>query len=156
MELHLVLKYDGMALANWFVDAAFTVHDDFKSQSDGVFFLGNSGVGMASGSQKQHLNSRSSTEAELVGADDFLSQILWTQRFLQQQDIPMKQNILYQDNQSTILLETKGRSSLGKWSRAINIRFFAIKDSCEKGELEILFCPTDGTIADFHTKPLQG
>ena len=68
----------------------------------------------------------------------------------------MQRNILYQDNQSTILLESKGRSSLGKRSRAINIRFFAIKDSCDNGELEILFCPTDGMIADFYTKPLQG
>ena len=68
----------------------------------------------------------------------------------------MQTNILYQDNQSTILLESKGRSSLGKQSRAINIRFFAIKDSCDNGELEILFCPTDGMVADFYTKPLQG
>ena len=111
---------------------------------------------MASGSQKQRLNTRSSTEAELVGADDFLSKMLWTQKFLQQQGIIMKQNILYQDNQSAILLESKGRSSLGKRSRAINIRFFAIKDSCDHGDLEIRYCPTDLMVGDFFTKPLQG
>ena len=68
----------------------------------------------------------------------------------------MRRNILYQDNQSTILLESKGRSSLGKRSRAIDIRFFAIKDSCDNGHIEILYCPTDEMVADFYTKPLQG
>ena len=155
-DLHLVLKYDGLALAKWYVDAAFAVHDDFKSQSGGVLFLGNSGGGMASGSQKQRLNTRSSTEAELVGADDFLSRMLWTQKFLQQQGITMRQNILYQDNQSAILLESKGRSSLGKRSRTIDIRFFTIKDSCDKREIKVLYSPTESMVADFHTKPLQG
>ena len=156
IEEHLVLRYDGLAIANWYVDAAFAVHDDFKSQSGGILFFGKNGGGVTSGSVKQRLNTRSSTEAELVGADDFLAKILWTQRFLGEQGIEMKRNVLYQDNKSAILLETKGRSSLGKRSRAINIRFFAIKDSCEKGELEISYCPTEDMVADFYTKPLQG
>ena len=143
-------------LAKWYVDVTCTVQDDCKSQSGGVLFLGESGGGMASGSVKQRLNTRSFTKAELVGADDFLSKILWTQKFLQEQGVMMQQNILYQDNQSAILLESKGRSSLGKRSRAINIRFFAIKDSCDNNELEILYCPTDLMVADYFTKPLQG
>ena len=52
MDMHLTLKYDGVALANWFDDAAFAVHEDFKSQSGGVLFLGKGGRGIASGSQK--------------------------------------------------------------------------------------------------------
>ena len=42
-----------------------------------------------------------------------------------------------------MILETKGRATLGKWSRAIDIRFFTIKDSIEKKDLEIEYCPTD-------------
>ena len=42
---------------------------------------------------------------------------------------------LYQDNRSSIILESKGRSSLGQCARAINIRYFTIKDSVDKGEL---------------------
>ena len=69
LDLHLVLRYYGMALSKWYIDATFTVHDDFKSQSGGILFLGESSGGMASVSVRQHLNTRSSTEAELVGAD---------------------------------------------------------------------------------------
>ena len=63
---------------------------------------------------------------------------------------------LFQDNQSAMILETKGRSALGKQSRAIDVRFFAIKDSIEKKDLKIEHCPTDLMVGDFFTKPLQG
>ena len=117
--------------------------------------LSKTGGAIASGSNKQRLNTRSSTEAELVAADDFLAKILWTDRFMSEQGYNLK-GTLYQDNRSAMILESKGRSSLGKWSRAINIRYFAIKDSVDKGELEILHCPTDDMVGDFFTKPLQG
>ena len=63
---------------------------------------------------------------------------------------------LYQDNQSAMILQKKGRSTLGKRSRAIDVRFFAIKDSVEKNDLKIEHCPTDLMVGDFFTKPLQG
>ena len=53
-------------------------------------------------------------------------------------------------------METKNREVLGKWSRAINIRYFAIKDACDRGELQVDYCPTDDLMGDFLTKPLQG
>ena len=36
------------------------------------------------------------------------------------------------------------------------IRYFILKDHIEKGEITIIYCPIDETIADFFTKPLQG
>ena len=48
---------------------------------------------------------KSRTEAKLVGADDASSLILWTKIFLEAQRYKVKQNILYQDNKSTILLQ---------------------------------------------------
>ena len=42
---------------------------------------------------------------------------------------------LYQDNRSAMTLESKGRLSLGKFSRTINIRYFTIKGSVDKGDL---------------------
>ena len=65
-------------------------------------------------------------------------------------------SMLYQDNKSDMILEKKGRSNLGKWSRAIDVRLFPIKDSVAKGGLEILHLPTDKIVCDFFTKPLQG
>jgi len=62
-------------------------------------------------SRKQKLNTRSSTESELVGANDMAQMILWTKFFMEEQGYNVKENILYQDNKSTILLENNGKRS---------------------------------------------
>ena len=95
-----------------------------------------SGGGMASGSTKQKINTRSYTTSKLVAADDFLPKIIWVKNFLEAQGIFLDQNVLYQDNQSTMLLEKKGRASCGKRTRTINISYFAIKDCRERGDLK--------------------
>ena len=61
---------------------------------------------------------RDSTEAELVGADDMSVMILWTKLFMEAQGYAITENILYQDNKSTILLEKNGESSSSKRTRA--------------------------------------
>ena len=71
-ELHLTLRYDKMSLARWHIDSSFACHPDFRSQSGGVFMMHPGGGGIASGSTRQKLNTRSSTMSELVAADDFL------------------------------------------------------------------------------------
>ena len=95
-------------------------------------------------------------EAELIAVDDAVTMVLWTRLFMEHQGYPIEQNILYQDNKSAILLETNGRKSAGKRSRAINIRYFFITDQVELGNIKIEHCPTDDMIGDFMTKPLQG
>jgi hypothetical protein len=60
-------------------------------------------------SKQQKLNAKSSTEAELVGVDDVMPQVLWTLYFLEAQGYKIDENALYQDNKSSILLETNGR-----------------------------------------------
>jgi len=49
---------------------------------------------------KQKLNTKSSTEAELVAIDDVMGQILWTQNFLNGQGISTTKTNLYQDTSS--------------------------------------------------------
>ena len=68
----------------------------------------------------------------------------------------MEKSIIYQDNQSTILLETNGRKSAGKRSRALNIRYFFVTDQIEKGSATVEYCPTETMVGDLLTKPLQG
>ena len=85
--------------------------------------LSEAGGAIASGSNKQKLNTRSSTESEVVASDDFLPKILLTKKFMEAQRYPIS-STLFQDNQSSMILETKGRSALGKRIRAIDVRFF--------------------------------
>ena len=68
----------------------------------------------------------------------------------------MKQNILFQDNKSAMLLENNGKRSSSKRTRHLNIRYFFLTDQIEKGNVEVKFCPTDEMTADYMTKPLQG
>ena len=102
------------------------------------------------------MNTRNRTEPELVGADDAATMIVWTGLFMEQQGYPLDKNILFQDNKSAILLESNGKRSVGKRSRALNVWYFFLTDQVEKGNLSIKYCPTDVMWADFMTKPLQG
>ena len=76
--------------------------------------------GVQTYSSKQKLNTQSSIEAELVGADDVMSQLMWTKYFLEAQGLKVVSKLL-QDNKSAMLLEEKGHDSVGKRSRHINI-----------------------------------
>jgi hypothetical protein len=58
-----------------------------------------------SSSITQKLNTKSSTEAELVEVDDGMPLVLWTRQLLIEQGYKVTDNVVYQDNQSAILLE---------------------------------------------------
>ena len=107
-------------------------------------------------SRKQKLNTRSSTESELVGADDAVNMILWTKLFLESQGYKIYKNVLHQDNKSAILLEKNGKRSSSKRTRTINIRYFFLTDQVEKGNISVEYCPTGEMVADFMTQSLQG
>jgi hypothetical protein len=72
-------------------------------------------------STKQKLNTRSSTESELVGVDDMMPIVVWSRYFLMAQGYGVTQNLLLQDNKSSMLLEKNGKASSGKQTRHINI-----------------------------------
>ena len=109
-----------------------------------------------SGSSKQKINTKSSTEAELVGVDDFMGRVLSVRYFIQAQGYDVGPTTIYQDNKSAILLEKNGSTSSTKRTKHINVMYYFVTDRVEKGEISIDYCSTDRMIADFFTKPLQG
>jgi hypothetical protein len=115
------------------------------------------GKGAAYGtSTRQTLNTKGSTESELVGVNDVMPQVLWTCYFLEAQGYGVDDSIVYQDNQSAILLEKNGRTSSGKRTRHINIRYFFVADQIANDQLKIEYCPAGEMLGDFSTKPQQG
>jgi hypothetical protein len=66
----LTLSADNIGMMKTWVDASYAVHRDMKSHTGGVVSFGIGAV--MSKSSKQKLNVKSSTEAELVGASDYL------------------------------------------------------------------------------------
>ena len=155
-EIHLVLRWDNTRVVRWHIDAAFAIHSDFKSQSGGMAMLHPEGGAIVAGSTRQKINTRSSTIAELVVVGDFLAKILWLQKFLHGLGYTLNKNVLLQDNTSTILMAKNGRSCLGKRNHAIDVRYFAIKDSIDRGDVEIKHVGTNFMVADYFTKCLQG
>ena len=103
----------------------------------------------------QRLNTKSLTEAELVGVSEYLTYNLWLIIFLQVQIYGIMNNILYQDNQIVIRIDKNGRNYCTGNSRRINIRYFFIKDTVDKGEVKIECCLTQMTLAYNFTKMLM-
>ena len=153
-EDYLTLSAASLHNVRWWVDASYAVHPDMKSHTGGAMSLGR---GVIYGtSKRQKLNTKSSTESEVVGTDDVMPQMLWTLYFLEAQGYKINDNILYQDNKSSILLETNGRGSSGMRTRHMNVRYFFIADRVKSKEICIEYCPTGIMVADYFTKALQG
>ena len=152
-SLILRLEADDLKLHVWGVDAAFAVHPNFRSQTGATMSLGKGSV--YSASTKQKLNTKSSTEAELVAVDDVSNMMLWTNYFLEAQGLDVN-CLLKQDNKSSMLLLKNGKASSSKRTRHINIRYYFLQDRIENGEIKLVHCATDDMVADFFTKPLQG
>jgi hypothetical protein len=149
-----VLETDGSGAIQWWIDASFTVHPNMKSHTGITMSLRKGSPFSTSISQK--LNMKSSTEAKLVGVDDGMPLVIWTRNFMIEQSYNMKDNVVYQDNQSAILLERNGRASSGRRTCHVDIRYFFVTDRVKNGKLRIEYCPTGDMWGDFFTKPLQG
>ena len=58
----------------------FAVNTDMRSHNGGIIVMGTRGSYVKY--IKQKLNTKSSNEAEIVGVDAVLTQVIWTQYFL--------------------------------------------------------------------------
>ena len=150
----LTIGADNLTNMNTWIDASYAIHSDMKSHTGGAISLGRRAV--MSKLSKQKLNTKSSTEAKVVGASNYVPNSLWAGQFLEYQGYPLKNNVMHQDNQSAMKMERNGRTSCGQKSRHIDIHYFFIKDRVDSGEIDIVYCPTEMMVADFFTKPLQG
>ncbi len=97
----LILSADGSGVLMWYVDASFAVHPNMHSHAGGGLTRGR-GFPVVS-STKQKLNTRSSTDSELVGVDNMMPIVVWSWYFLMAQGYGVTQNLLLQDNRSSML-----------------------------------------------------
>ena len=75
LDMPLILGADSLAESKLWVDAAYAVHDDMKSHTGGATSLGRGAIMCKS--TKRKLNTKSSTEAEVVGSSDYLPNTIW-------------------------------------------------------------------------------
>ena len=117
----------------WWVDGYFGVQLDAKGNTGTMMSMTKGAIVNISREHKMNVNS--STEPELVTITDFLGINMLCKYFMEAQGYTIENNILYQDNKSTILLANKGRMSAGKNSKHIKNGFLLISDKVSQREL---------------------
>ena len=147
--MKLKLSVDNLGMLKWYVDGSHNVHWDCKGHGGAVFKMGKGAT--TSYSRKVKLNSRSSTETELLTADMFMPEMLWSLHFIQAQGYEAECVGLYQNNISTQLLIKNGKMSSRKKTKHIKAKFFFIKDRVDDGEIKVIDCPTEKMWADIMT-----
>jgi hypothetical protein len=105
MDLEYTIGADDLVRVRSWVDASYAVHTDMKSHTGGTMSFGRGGL--LCKSTKQKLNTKSSTEAEFVGASDYLPNTIWVKFFMEAQGYTIRESFFEQDNESAIRLETK-------------------------------------------------
>jgi hypothetical protein len=115
----LILSADGSGVLMQYVDASFAVHSNMRSHTGGGLTMGK--VFPIVSSTKQKLNTQSSTESELVGVDNMMPISVWNWYLLMAQGYGVTQNLLLQDNRSSMLLVRNGKASSSKRTWHINI-----------------------------------
>jgi hypothetical protein len=139
-----------------YIDASHGTHSDgMRGQTGVIIFLEGCAGAIYCKSSKQKINTKSSSESELVGVSDGLSESIWCRNFLIGQGYIMLPLVLNQDNMSTIRMIINGKSSSER-TRHIEARFFFAHDRLSKKELVLKHCPDPEMVADLLTKPLQG
>jgi hypothetical protein len=136
-----------------YIDASHAVHDDHKGHTGTIISLGRGPIYAKSGAQR--INSKSSTESELIGLSDSASQVIWTRNFLVSQGYSVKASTVYQDNTSCMSLVRNGKSNSER-TKHIATRFYFVKDRVDSKEISLEYLQTHSMIADILTKPLQG
>jgi hypothetical protein len=149
-----ILGADSLDTLYTWVDASHAVHTNMRGHTGGIISMGTGMLHCKSSTQK--INTRSTTESELVGVSEYLPYDIWFILFFGAQGYKIKQNILFQDNESAIKMEVNGRNSCTGNSRHIDIKYFWVKDRVDKKEVEVKYCPTKLMLADYFTKALQG
>ena len=128
---------DNLSTLKWYVDGLHQTHEDCKGHTGGLFILGRGAI--TSSSKKQKMNTKSSTEMELVAAYNKLGDILWTRYFIKAQGYTVDHNIVYQDNMSTLSLEKNVSGS--HRTKHIKAHYFLIKKKLPPTRLLLNIAP---------------
>lgn len=118
---HFNLICSDLKKLSWYIDKSYASHSDMKGQSGAVLMTGDCAVLFKS--NKQKVNTRGSTETELIAVDDALPTVQWTKSFMMEQGYNLDMEIK-EDNRSTLLLMRNGRLSSGKRAKHLELDTF--------------------------------
>ena len=110
-SLDMVLKISALStsIVEWWINVSYAVHPYIRSHTGTSMSMGLRS--MYSTSFKRKINTRSSTEVELVCASNGAGQMVWIRYFLKSQHHLTNITTLNKDNASTQLLTKNGKIS---------------------------------------------
>ncbi len=115
--LKLKISVEDLGILKWYVDGSHNTHWDCKGHGGAMFTMGKGAT--SSYSRKVKLNTRSSTETELVVSDMDMPEMLWLLHFIEAQGYNVECVGLYQDNISTHMLIRNGRFLSGRKTKHV-------------------------------------
>ena len=131
----LILRADSLTIIKWWVEASYAAHLDI---------IGHTGVTMTFGrwyvrgiTKKLKIKAKSSAEAEFIGNDDALPQILWAWYFIADQGFTIDESVVFRDNLSAMLLKSNGMAFSSKWANHIRVRYCFIKNRISVGNIVV-------------------
>ena len=111
-EMPLTLLANDTNIVKWWVDRLYALHPDMRSQKVGTMSLVKGSI--VSTSIKQKINTKSSTEKELIAADNLMLHILWTNYFLNWQGYNAKDTVFIKTTRVQYFLRRTARSPVAK------------------------------------------
>ena len=125
--------------------------DDMMSTSGYCFSIG--GSIFCWNSKKQTVVAHSTAEAEYIAAYVAANQLIWLRKMLIDLDFVQKNPTeLFCDNTSAIAISKN--SVFHDKTKHMKIKFHAVRQFQQEGELELIYCTTEEQLADLFTKPL--
>ncbi len=137
-KLRLTLFADSLTALHWYIDVSHQMHDDCKGHTGSILTFGKGAT--TSSSTKHKIPSKSSNESEIIGLYDKTGDILWTRHFLEAQGYTntITDNVVFQDNMSTLSLAKNGYVSSSKRTKHIKAKYFFIRHYHNSREPDLL------------------
>ena len=135
------------------VDAGYGSSLINRASHEGLIALNYKGCPIVHVSKRQKAIALSSMESEFMAATEAAKMSKWLYRLLDGFDMGVAKPVpLFEDNQATIYL-SKHPSLNGSRSRHMEIRWHWLQQAVADGEVELVYIPTAGQLADILTKP---
>ncbi|GJX90664.1 copia protein [Tanacetum coccineum] len=125
-------------------------HDDCKSTSGGLQFLGVKL--MSRSSKKQDYTAMSTAEAEYVSLSACCAEVIWMRTQLLDYGYKFNKIPMYCDSKTAIAISCNMVQN--SRTKHINIRYHFIKEHVERGTVELYFVGIEYQLADLFTKAL--
>jgi hypothetical protein len=140
-------------------DSSYGNATKHRSTSAYVFIMANGPVSWCS--RKQPITAMSTTEAEYIAAAEAAKQAIWIRHFLaairkhpkEPTRVGIKPTQLGIDNQGALALASNPSNHLR--SKHIRVRYHAIRDFVEHGDIKPIYIPTSEMVADGLTKAVK-